>query len=320
MGVSKMITFIGSLIEKSPFIHPELNGAEIDRMFKENKDLEGIVVAENNIPIGLVSRSQFYQKLGTLYGFNVYMGRPVKLIMNVEPLIVDFFMPLPEVSTLAMKRRKEELYDYVIITKNKEFQGIVTIKNLLIQLAEVQSNIAKSLNPLTGLPGNQLIDQKLASMSIEQPFSLLYIDLDFFKAYNDTYGFYEGDRLIQETASIIKAGLGSNSFVGHVGGDDFISIFDHFEYQGFCEALIVNFNSALRSFYKDEDWQRGFVHVENRNGIKENIPLVSLSIAVVTNERQAFSSISEMIDAATLLKKKCKQINHSCYLSNSMIT
>jgi diguanylate cyclase (GGDEF)-like protein len=314
-----MNTSIGKILDYAPFVHPETKSAEIDQMFKEDTELEGIVVANGNVPIGLVTRSHFYQKLGTLYGFNVYMGRPVKLIMNVAPLIVDFSMPLPDVSTLAMKRKKEELYDFVIITKESEFQGIVSIKNLLIQLAEVQSNMARYSNPLTGLPGNKMIDQKLIEILSGAPFSLLYLDLDFFKAYNDTYGFYEGDRLIQETASIIKEAVihHMDSFVGHIGGDDFMCILNHFEYMELCETIIANFNDSLRSFYKEEDWLRGFVHAENRNGITEHIPLVSLSIAVVTNEKQNFNSISELIEMATILKKKCKQLQLSAYLSNT---
>ncbi|MET3728231.1 diguanylate cyclase (GGDEF)-like protein [Fictibacillus halophilus] len=314
-----MNTSIGKILENAPFVHPETRGAEIDQMFKEDTELEGIVVTNRNIPIGLVTRSHFYQKLGTLYGFNVFIGRPVKLIMNVEPLIVDYSMPLSEVSTLAMKRKKEQLYDFVIITKNSEFLGIVSIKNLLIQLAEVQSMMARYLNPLTGLPGNKMIDQKLSEIISEMPFSLLYLDLDFFKTYNDTYGFHEGDRLIQETASIIKEAVlhHKDSFVGHIGGDDFMCILNHYEYSELCKKIIAMFNRSLPRFYKEEDWLRGFVHNENRSGIKEHIPLVSLSIAVVTNEKQNFNSISEIIDMATVLKKKCKQLQSSAYISNT---
>jgi diguanylate cyclase (GGDEF)-like protein len=314
-----MNTSIGKILENAPVVHPETRGADIDQMFKENTELEGIVVTNENKPIGLVTRSHFYQKLGTLYGFNVFIGRPVKLIMNVEPLIVDYSMPLSEVSTLAMKRKKDQLYDFVIITKESKFQGIVSIKNLLIQLAEVQSMMARYLNPLTGLPGNKMIDQKLIEIFSEMPFSLLYLDLDFFKTYNDTYGFHEGDRLIQETASIIKEAVlhHTDSFVGHIGGDDFMCILNHYEYKELCKTIIAKFNHVLPMFYEEEDWLRGYVHNENRSGIKEHIPLVSLSIAVVTNEKQKFNSIDEIINTATILKKKCKQLQSSTYLCNT---
>ncbi|ANC77463.1 hypothetical protein ABE65_011905 [Fictibacillus phosphorivorans] len=314
-----MNTSVGKILETAPFVHPETRGSEIDQMFKDDSELEGIVVTNGKIPIGLVTRSHFYQKLGTLYGFNVFIGRPVKLIMNMEPLIVDSSMPLSEVSTLAMKRKKEQLYDFVIITKEAAFQGIVSIKNLLIQLADVQSMMARYLNPLTGLPGNKMIDQKLIEILSDMPFSLLYLDLDFFKTYNDTYGFHEGDRLIQETASIIKEAIfhHKDSFVGHIGGDDFMCILNHYEYSELCKTIITRFNDSIPTFYKEEDWLRGFIHNENRNGIKEHIPLVSLSIAVVTNEKQEFNSIGEIINVATFLKKKCKQLQSSVFLSNS---
>lgn len=312
-----MITYIGNISEDAPIVHPETKSSEIDQLFKENSSYEGIVVSEQNVPIGLVTRSQFYQKLGTLYGFNVYMGRPIKLIMNSTPLIVDFFTPLSEVSSLAMQRNQDQLYDNVIVTQDGELHGIVSIRNLLTKLAEIQAKIATYLNPLTGLPGNRLIDEKLMEIVETEAFSLLYIDLDFFKAFNDTYGFHEGDRMIQETSSIIKKVLAKeNAFVGHIGGDDFIAVLSNHDYISACEELISAFNHTLPTFYTARDWESGFVFADNRNGIKENIPLVSLSIAVITNKNERFSSIDDIINKATSLKKNCKQLHYSCFISN----
>ncbi|MBH0160607.1 diguanylate cyclase domain-containing protein [Fictibacillus sp. 26RED30] len=312
-----MITYIGNIIENAPIVNPETKSSEIDQLFKEHPNYDGIVVSDQKVPIGLVTRSQFYQKLGTLYGFNVYMDRPIKLIMNPNPLIVDFFTPLTEVSSLAMQRNQEQLYDNVIVTQDSELLGIVSIRHLLTQLADIQAKIASYLNPLTGLPGNKLIDEKLAKLIEAEAFTLLYIDLDFFKAFNDTYGFQEGDRMIQKTASIIKKVLSKeNAFVGHIGGDDFIAMLPHHAYIMACEELITAFNDARQSFYNERDWDSGFVFAENRNGVKENIPLVSLSIAVISNEKEVFKSVDEIINIATTLKKNCKQLHYSCYICN----
>jgi diguanylate cyclase (GGDEF)-like protein len=312
-----MITYIGNIVEDAPVVHPNTKSLEIDQLFKDNPSYEGIVVSEHNVPLGLVTRSHFYQKLGTLYGFNVYMGRPIHLIMDTAPLIVDYFTPLSEVSSLAMQRNQEQLYDIVIVTQDGELLGNVSIRNLLTQLAELQAKIATYLNPLTGLPGNQLIDEKLTEIVDTDAFSLLYIDLDFFKAFNDTYGFHEGDRMIQATASMIKKILAKeNAFVGHIGGDDFIAVLPHHEYTTACEELIFAFNESLQSFYNKSDWESGYVFAENRNGVKENIPLVSLSIAVITNKIDSFNCVDEIINKATSLKKNCKQLYYSCYISN----
>ena len=87
---------------------------------------------ENDVPIGLVTRTHFYQKLGSLYGYNLYIGRSIELLMNKNILVVDYTTSIIEVSRMAMKRKEEELYDYVIITKYGLYAGVVSISRLLI--------------------------------------------------------------------------------------------------------------------------------------------------------------------------------------------
>src|SRR5690606_2262947 len=97
---------------------------------------------------------------------------------------------------LAMQRTEEDLYDDVIVIQNGEFFGVVSIRALLMKFVEIQVEFASFLNPLSNLPGNHLIDQKL-NESLDYPqFSILYFDLDFFKTYNDIYGFNKGDKVL----------------------------------------------------------------------------------------------------------------------------
>ena len=117
------------------------------------------------------------------------------LIINVD---------IVEASTLAMQRSQKHVYDCVIVTLDEQVYGIVSIKNLLLKLAEIKVDIARDLSPLTGLPGNYEIQHHLEKILTFEEFSILYLDLDQFKSYNDTYGFHKGDELLQETAIAFK--------------------------------------------------------------------------------------------------------------------
>ncbi|MFZ3588163.1 GGDEF domain-containing protein [Bacillus sp. DJP31] len=311
-----MLTYIGEIAEMIPTIYADSLGTDAHTIFEHNPNIEGIiVVTSQQHPVGLIMKSMFYKKLALRYGLDLFMGRSVELIMDKKPLIVDYFIPITEISKRAMDRGQDHLYDYVIVSKEQYFFGIVSIKTLLIKFAEVQVEVAKYTNPLSGLPGNNLIEEKMTNVLTESEYSVLYMDLDNFKAFNDTYGFNKGDALLRETASIISRN-GKHSFVGHIGGDDFISIIPHYDYEEICERVLSDFNASIKDFYSREDFERGFVRTKNRSGIEEDIPLVTLSIAVITNKAGNFRTIDELSQSAADVKKICKQISGSCYSVN----
>ncbi|MFD1736563.1 GGDEF domain-containing protein [Bacillus salitolerans] len=316
-----MLTYIGEIAENVPSVFTHSIGADAHALFEENPHIEGIVVInlERN-PVGLIMKSMFYKKLALRYGLDLFMGRSVELIMDKKPLIVDYYSPITDTSNNAMKREQEHLYDYVIVKKENLFFGIVSIKTLLVKFAEIQVEIAKYTNPLSGLPGNKIIEENLLKILYQKEFSVLYLDLDHFKTFNDTYGFNKGDILLRETATLIsktvlsKADTGT--FIGHIGGDDFIVILHSYEFQIICEAIINQFNVMIKDMYTDEIYKRGFVLAKNRLGVTENIPLVAISIAVVTNKETQFATIDELSRVAAEIKKICKQNESSCYCSN----
>ncbi|OAS86651.1 MULTISPECIES: GGDEF domain-containing protein [Metabacillus] len=311
---------IGDISEKVPVVSLTTKSAEVNLLFEVNPDLEGILVVEDDKPAGLVMKSQFYRKISTKYGFDLFMGRPINLVMDTNPLIVEFFDPITLVSSKAMARSQKNLYDYVVVLQNERLHGIVSIKNLLIKLAEIQVNQAMYTNPLSGLPGNVLIEEKMLDylQNGTKPFSLLYLDLDHFKEYNDTYGFKKGDLLIKEVSNLLSKYVLLNnhedSFVGHIGGDDFVAILPNHNFEPTCQAIMQEFRNRIKEYYDDNDWKNKYVFTKDRNGHFGNIPLVTLSIAVVTNEYHTYISIDEISKIASDVKKQCKSYDDSCYI------
>ena len=175
------------------------------------------------------------------------------------------------------------------------------------------------VSPLTGLPGNVQIQAEMKKrLSNKQEFAMLYIDLDNFKAYNDTYGFLNGDEIIKYTAKVIQDNVlreeNEKNFVGHIGGDDFIAITENEDYEKISQSIITQFDAGLEKFFNKEDIERGYLEVENRRGIMEQYPLTSISIGVVDVTVGRYKNTLEIGEAGAAVKHLAKTIYGSTYV------
>lgn len=180
----------------------------------------------------------------------------------------------------------------------------------------------KSFNPLTGLPGNLLIEEQIKNR-VANPnclFAVLYLDLDNFKAYNDAYGFLKGDEVLKLIAHVVTQcikDLGNHDdFVGHIGGDDFIAITSPDKVDIICTELISKFDGTIPLFYTAEDRKRGFIITRDRRNKEVEYPLVSLSIAVVTNEKRPLMTHWQVAEIASDLKRLAKAHEGSTYVKD----
>jgi diguanylate cyclase (GGDEF)-like protein len=168
------------------------------------------------------------------------------------------------------------------------------------------------MSPLTGLPGNARIQDELQRrIDAGEPFALLYADLDYFKAYNDHYGFLRGDealraigRIVQDVA--LETG-GTSVFVGHLGGDDFVLVSPLGLAEALCVGIIERCEREIPLLYEEADRDRGYIEVENRQGRIEQFPTLSMSIGVATTEKRFFSHPEEVVGVATELKEFAKR-------------
>jgi DNA-binding response OmpR family regulator len=166
-------------------------------------------------------------------------------------------------------------------------------------------------NQLTNLPGNILIMEELRRrIAATEPFAMLYIDLDHFKVFNDTYGFARGDRAIVVLAEIIQRTVATqgdgSEFIGHIGGDDFAVLTSVSRYERICNDLIHTFDREIVTLYDPEDLERGYLWGTDRHGILRSFPVMSVTIAVVTNQYRTFQTPEEVAEVAAALKKRGK--------------
>ncbi|MBI4650595.1 response regulator [Candidatus Desantisbacteria bacterium] len=176
-------------------------------------------------------------------------------------------------------------------------------------------------NPLTRLPGNVAIEEEISEcVQSGNKFAVCYLDVDNFKAFNDNYGFVCGDSVIKLTARIIESAVKDSNilrgFVGHLGGDDFIFIIPPEQVDEVCNKIIRAFDDLIILKYNDNDRQRKYVSAVDRQGHIQKFPLMSVSIAVVTNENREFHHHLQVAEVSTEIKKMAKKIQGSVYLKD----
>jgi len=177
-------------------------------------------------------------------------------------------------------------------------------------------------NPLSRLPGNVTIMNELeAAIKGGQAFAICYLDLDKFKAFNDTYGFEHGDEVIRETARIILNSvheLGNREdFVGHIGGDDFVLLTTIDKSEAICKKIIEDFDRIAPSFYNQDDRERGYIIAKDRQGNERQVKLISVSIGIVTNEYRTINHVVEIGEIGAELKKLAKATEGSNFVKDS---
>jgi len=205
--------------------------------------------------------------------------------------------------------------DYIV----KPFEPKELIAHIRMLLR--RTGIDLEANPLTRLPGNvSILDELSRKIAGGQLFAVCYVDLDKFKAYNDTYGFERGDNVIKETARILLLATQENGnpddFVGHVGGDDFVVVTSLPAVDKLCSSIIEKFDKAVPSFYNEEDLKNGYIVAHDRQGAQRRFAFLSVSIGVVTNEFRKIEHVAQIGEIGAELKAYAKSLTKSNYVTD----
>ncbi len=301
MPVEKLCSKTGTLEQKTlvPVVYD---------LFKKDTSCFGFCVTSNNIPVGIVTREKLAIKLSGQYGFALYQNKSISHVMEKDFMTVDCETPVNIVSSIAMARAQDRLYDFIVVTKQGQYFGTVTIKDLLKKTTEIEVAAAKHQNPLSGLPGNLIIEQRLQQcIKQEGEFCVAYLDIDNFKAYNDVYGFENGDSVLKLLASILSRNISKSEFVGHIGGDDFVVILgNHVDEAYFCQ-IVKEFEEEVLHFYNRKDLENGFITAMSRRNVEEKFPLITLTVASVNNKDNEFHDTTELTENLARLKKEKKR-------------
>ena len=174
-------------------------------------------------------------------------------------------------------------------------------------------------NPLTRLPGNvSIINELRIRITKNELFAVCYVDLDKFKAFNDKYGFEKGDEVIKNTARILISSVQEKGtpqdFIGHIGGDDFVVVTVPEKVDDLCKKIIADFSAMVPGLYNKEDLEKGYIIGKDRKKKVRRIPLLSVSIGVVTNEKRKINHVGEVGELGAELKEYAKSLPGSNYV------
>ncbi|WP_407311455.1 GGDEF domain-containing protein [Desulfosporosinus sp. SB140] len=271
----------------------------VETYFRDHPHQWLVGITEDSRLVGVMQRDRLFSALGTRYGVPLYLERTVPILMDTNPLIVEDTTPLEVVSSLAMQRSDSQLYDGIIVANQRKPIGMVSVANLMKAISERQIQLAQGANPLTGLPGNLRIDQEIRQY-IERglTFGLIYIDLNKFKYYNDLYGFQQGDVVIKILSEVLLKAInatGEETFIGHIGGDDFIIIASSSNLERLAANILTQFKQS----------------VEKLPG-KENLS-VALAGLVINTVEQTWTPLL-VSERAAQIKKEVKALGGNSFL------
>lgn len=175
------------------------------------------------------------------------------------------------------------------------------------------------VHPSTRLPGAPEIEGEIARrIALDLPFAVCYADLDHFKEYNDRYSYFEGDRVIRLLAKVlhdvVRGICPEDGFVGHIGGDDFIFVVPHAEAREISQEIITIFDALVPYQYSEQDRNAGYFFGKDRRGQLHRVPLMTLSIGIVTNERRTFAHAAQVSELATEMKSYAKTLPGSVFV------
>ena len=200
----------------------------------------------------------------------------------------------------------------ILVTKNSKYIGFLTARAIITMMNEQNLIFAREQNPLTQLPGNISIERYMNTLLKENtPTLLCYFDLDNFKAYNDKYGFRNGDRVIILFANILRQLLPNEFLKAHIGGDDFFVAVkfdkeDESKYLKAIKQVIKRFREDVKPFYNKEDLERGYIIAKDRDGEQKEFELLSVSASAVLlgNKKRDLETINSILSSQKKFAKK----------------
>lgn len=279
----------GHLVITAPHLDASQVNDDVAALFSRDASLHAVAVTEHDRPVGLINRRVFAERMAQPFARELFARKPCTVFMHAEPLLCDEQQSLDSLTDVLRGEDQRYLTDGFIVTREGRYLGLGTGESLVRRVTEQRIEAARYANPLTFLPGNIPVTAHIERLMREQrPFVAAYVDLNDFKPFNDQYGYFRGDEMIRLLAAILTARIdGRHDFVGHIGGDDFMILFQSDDWEARCADIIVEFNERARVLFDDEDLAQGGIDGEDRRGARQFFALTTVSIGAVQVPAQA---------------------------------
>jgi len=296
-----------AVVEAPPVSLTTTNDA-LATLFLAHTKLHAVAVVDGSRPVGIINRSLFMNEYSKLYYREVWGPKSCMMHANLEPRLIERNHNVDELIGILTSDDQRYLADGFIVTDNGRYVGMGTGEQLVRSVTETRVEAARHANPLTFLPGNIPISQhieRLLNSGVE--FVACYADLNNFKPFNDQYGYWRGDEMIRLVARLALAHCDPRcDFVGHVGGDDFIILYQSADWQKQCEQFVSEFAEHAVELFDAPAREAGGILAEDRHGVARFFTLTTISIGAVKIKRDEFTSAEQVASVAARAKHDAK--------------
>lgn len=244
----------------------------------------------------------------TLSSLSLILGIALALLITR-----NISKPLRQLQQATGLIAEGKLDHQISVRRNDEIGALAKDFIYMTQRLRVLEEMNLNASPLTGLPGNIAIENRISDLLTRgKLFSFCQVDLDNFKPFADKYGYAWGSEVIKEVADIldeyVKKHPQEEIFIGHIGGDDFVVIAGPEQAKNICRKLVADFEKRINRFYDTGDAQRGYIKGKDRQGIMQKFPLITVSVAIVTDDGTRFKNPLDMAMTAAELKEYAKTL------------
>lgn len=287
------------------------------KRFQKDPDLLAIPVLCKDKVVGVLLRDEILNIFSTPYAHSLYHHTTAQAMMKSMPLKVQLADTLTYVSQLATKRSLDQVYCPLIVCDGDTYVGMLSIRELLKSITDMQLEHALHCNPLSKLPGNIRIESEVqARIDAHAPFVLLHFDLDNFKAFNDFYGYERGDKMILLVSDLLCKMAFPTDFVGHIGGDDFVMLVGGVDWEDRIWAMLDNFSQKSALLYDLLERKQKYIETTDRAGDIKCFELASLSVSALPCVPGKFSSHLEASEVIAEIKHRSKKIKGNSLVIN----
>ncbi len=295
-------------ILNAPTVTALTTNDEVAALFLAHTDLHALAVLEGDRPIAILNRLQFMNEYAKLYYRDLSGRKSCMLNANSQPRVIEKSHRVDELVGILTSEDQRYLTDGFIVTDNGRYVGLGTGDQLVRSVTETRIEAARHANPLTFLPGNIPISQHIDRLLKKQSdFVACYADLNNFKPFNDCYGYWRGDEMIRLMANIAKQHCDTQrDFLGHVGGDDFILLFQSPDWRLRCEHMVSEFNAQAVTLFDEVAKKTGGIHAEDRHGVARFFPFTTVSVGAVVIAGGQFKQAEDVANLAALAKHDAK--------------
>jgi diguanylate cyclase (GGDEF)-like protein len=298
----------GRLAVAVPSLPPDTPHDDVARLFAGDPTLRAVALVEHGRPVGLLNRQSFVDRYARPFFKELYGRKPCMLFANTTPLTLDKHAGLDAMTAVLTATDQRYLTEGFIVSEGGRYLGLGTGEQLVRVVTEVRIEAARHANPLTFLPGNIPISEHIARLLTGgSDFIACYGDLNDFKPFNDHYGYWRGDEMIRLVARTLVSHCDPRrDFVGHVGGDDFVVLFQSDDWMDRCERIVAAFNDKARELFDEEALRAGGIEAEDRHGVRRFFSFTTLSIGAVPVRPGQFARAEEVASAAAAAKHRAK--------------